>query len=1338
MNTMHLQFIKFKANLTYLRWLGGLLVALTAVRAQAQFTNAYDAGANYTYAPAPYNPMVGNAGCGFLAWELNTQGGGDFIQNFGPSGQSFDLWNNTANAASTAVRPFATALVPGASFSFQLRLNILANGAATAGVALQDAAGNTLFSYFHYGNEANPNDGEYTDAGGEGTALGFQYNYANFSSFTFTLNSATNYTLTDNTCEASFRGTLSGAPIAQVAFFRTNGSAGSGTDGGDIQFDELTVTSASASGTGPVFTVQPAYQGGVTGSTITLHALAVGTPPLAYQWYQGNVALPGATGANLLLVSLGLTNAGSYSVVVTNAFGCATSAVAVVTVYMENNRLLAYEGFNYAPGDCTNQNGGAGWGGAWTNVSGNGYMDLDSLVGGINAPSGYDARSQGNFLALPPDNRVGRLLDCSSAGVFAQNGYLNGQGNIGAVGKTLYISFLQQPATAATFYEFEFHRGDYGDPGRIAGIGNDTATQDVYFRTPNGTFADLGPGDTAVDFYVVRIDFNGGQDDVRVYRNPVSMCEPGTPTLTILGAGDMSFDRLCMGAWFNYVATDEIRVGATWADAIGMAVSNLLPPLRQPGGGWGVEFAATPGFTYGMERAATVSGPWTAIGTVTAPASGLCAFVDSNSPVSQAYYRTATYSTGNVQSVAITNASMIFPGVAEFVPAGFNANTTPSMSLLTEPVATGSLTTNWSLSPEFSLVNGNACASLAVPAGSSLYGGGEVTGPLLRNGQTVVLWDTDTPDYSVDNGRRLYQSHPWVLGVRPDGTAFGVLFDSSWKASLNTASNYINFESLGPLFRVLIIDQPSPSAVLQSLAQLTGTMPMPPEWALGYHQCRWSYTPATQVEAIANGFLTNEIPCDSVWMDIDYMNGYRDFTFNDSTFPDPAGLMATLHNEGFHTVCILDPGIMVDSGYFAYQSGTASNVWVQTASGQIFQGTVWPGNCNFPDFTCPATRTWWAGLCQDFMTNGLDGLWNDMNEPSVFNGSLGTMPYDNWHRGGGGLPAGSHLLYHNAYGRLEAQATYLGQLAANPGRRPFVLSRANFLGGQRYAAAWTGDNSSSTNDMLLSIPMSLTLGLSGQPFSGPDLGGFSGNATPDLWGNWVGFGAFFPFCRGHAATGTNPKEPWAFGTNVANAARIALDRRYRLLPYLYTLFYQASQTGLPIMQPVFFADPADPALRAEQQAFLVGSNLLVIPAWAQNPALPKGIWQPLSLVAGDAGQYQARLEIRGGAIIPVGAIVQNTTQNSFNPLTLIVCLDANGSATGTLYEDAGDGWSFQAGNYSLQYFSAQQTGNAVTVNLVNTLGARPIANTTVNVEIITATGVHAGSGLIRSGITVNL
>lgn len=1153
--------------------LSGLTIAAISASAQV-VTNAYDAASNYTAG------FSGNQGFGFGSWTLTTPGGGSYISGDNP--HLFGIWNSTANSASTAARPFGSSLSVGQTFFVQLQMNRLDGSSNTNGFNLQDAGGNVLFSYWHQGGDNA--DGHYSDAGvTAGTATGFAYDYLITDSFAFTLTSTTTYTFTNLSNGAGFSGTLSGAALSQVTFFRENGNSPP-SNGQDFKFNTLIITT------------------------------------------------PGAS-------------AGGSS--------------------------LAYEGFNYAIGAVASQNGGSGWGAAWTNVAGNAmYFDLGSLIGESNAPTGYDAHSQGNFLNGYGGSRVGRLLDCSTNGVFAQNGYLNASGVIGAVGKTIYVSFLQQPAVTSKFYEFEFHRGDYGDPGRIGGIGNDTTTTHVNFRLPNGTFADLGAGDSAVDFYVVRIDFHGGNDDVRVYRNPTSLTEPGSATLTRLGVGNLSFDRLCVGAWDNYVAIDEIRIGTSWTNVVGLdSIAN-----------------------------------------------------------------------GSVQSAAITNSTMIGQGMAEFVPTGFNANQAPSMSLITEPTSTGSLTPGWSLLPQFTVINSNACASLNVPAGTSLYGGGEVAGPLLRNGQTIEIWNTDTAGWSTDNLRRMYQAHPWVLGVRPDGTAFGVLFDSSYKGSLTTATNRIVFKTHGPLFRTFIIDRTSPQAVLQGLAELTGTMPLPPKWSLGYHQSRFSYSPASQVQAIATGFLTNQIPCDAIWMDIGYMKNNRDFTIDPVNFPNMPSLTSWLHGNGFHAVTILDPAIAVDSSYSVYQSGTASNIWVQTAVGQNYQAVSTPGTSVWPDFTMPTARAWWSQLCKNFMTNGMDGLWIDMDEPSANNAltALNTMPYDNWHRGGGSLPAGSHLMYHNTYGMLESIATYDGELAAHPDRRPFILTRANFIGGQRYTATWTGDNVSSTNDMLVSIPMSLTLGLSGQPFSGPDVGGFIANATPDLWGNWIGFGAFFPFCRGHSTIGTNQKEPWAFGATVKNAAQIALQRRYRLLPYLYTLFYNSSQTGIPVMQPVFFADPTDLSLRAEQQAFLVGSDLLVIPSWAQNPALPQGIWQSLSLIPGDVGPHQAEIKIRGGAILPVGAVVQNTSQNSFDPLTLIVCLDANGFASGTLYRDAGDGWGYQSGDYCLQTFTAQRTGNTVTVHLANQQGNYSVANTPVNVEIVTSNGNFYASGTLDSAISVSV
>lgn len=695
----------------------------------------------------------------------------------------------------------------------------------------------------------------------------------------------------------------------------------------------------------------------------------------------------------------------------------------------------------------------------------------------------------------------------------------------------------------------------------------------------------------------------------------------------------------------------------------------------------------------------------------------------------------------SAHNVKMEKEVIVGDGIAKFVPKGFNLSQMPSFALKAEPQEKGMLPSNWQLYPIVEKKKGHASAYLDVPQGTSLYGGGEVTGPLLRNGQSIKLWNTDSGAYSVDNGKRLYQSHPWVMGVRPDGTSFGILFDTPYKAKLTTTDERINFETEGELFRIFVIDRESPQAVIKGLAELIGTMPMVPRWALGYQQCRFSYTPASRVIEVADTFRIKRIPCDVMWMDIDYMDGYRIFTFNPQTFLDPAALNRDLHIRGFHSAWMIDPGAKVDSTYFVYKSGTANDVWVKTAQGKEFNGDAWPGACAFPDFTQPKTVRWWADLYKDFLDKGVDGVWNDVNEPQISNTPTGTMPEDNKHLGGDKIPAGPHLKYHNVYGYLMVKASREGIMKARPQNRPFILTRSNFLGGQRFAATWTGDNASWESHMTMSVPMILTLGLSGQPFSGADVGGFLFNPDADLFGRWMALGAFYPFSRGHACAGTINKEPWAFGQKVEDVSRMALERRYVLLPYYYTLLHEASETGMPIMRPVFFADPKDTLLRAEEQAFLIGENLLVVPEWAQNPALPKGIWRNLSLIPGDdKDSYQAKLKIRGGAIIPTGKIIQNTNEKSLDPLTLLVCLDEKGEAHGTLYWDEGDNWSFKDGNYSFQHFTAIRTAdNKVQVKITQKKGKYITENNDMAiVKIITDKGIYQASGNLVEGIEVQL
>ena len=663
-----------------------------------------------------------------------------------------------------------------------------------------------------------------------------------------------------------------------------------------------------------------------------------------------------------------------------------------------------------------------------------------------------------------------------------------------------------------------------------------------------------------------------------------------------------------------------------------------------------------------------------------------------------------------------------------FYPNGYDATQTqPSFAILNEPVVIAGMRANWQLIPSFYLNSNNKnCASVNCGHNIDFYGTGEVTGNLRRNNTGITLWNTDNYKYATDGGKRLYQSHPWVLGLRANGTAFGVIADNTWKMYIDITDTSIVFTSEGPAFRVLIFEAPTPQEVLKKLAVLTGKINLPPVWSLGYQQCRYSYMNDTEVKSIADSFRTKQLPCDVIWMDIDYMDQYKVFTFSPTGFPDPAALNTYLHNKKFKSVWMIDPGVKQQAGYFIYDQGTLGNHWVQNSTLAPFVGTVWPGNCVFPDFTRPETRTWWSGLYTNFMATGIDGVWNDMNEPSVFNGVGGTMPITNIHRGGEGLPQGSHLRYHNIFGRLMVQASREGIMQANPAKRPFVLSRSNYLGGQQFAATWTGDNQSTQAHMQLSVPMILSLGLSGQPISGADVGGYNGNCTADLLSHWMALGTFYPFYRNHSEKGTTRQEPWAFGTAAEEVSRVALQRRYRLLPYLYTLTQESSADGMPIMRPLFFADPADANLRNQQQAFLLGDILMVIPKWATNVKVPGGTWNSISLVGEDSKNdpYQPDVRLKAGAILPLGQIIQSSTGYSADSLTLIVSLDKSEQATGFVYSDSGEGYGYQNGQFLMREFNIKPFSNdSLILTATVTGGQLPAINNVYRVGVITGNGI---------------
>ena len=686
-------------------------------------------------------------------------------------------------------------------------------------------------------------------------------------------------------------------------------------------------------------------------------------------------------------------------------------------------------------------------------------------------------------------------------------------------------------------------------------------------------------------------------------------------------------------------------------------------------------------------------------------------------------YTGATSLIAHAQTAFITNNN-----IAVYYPKDYDASQhQPSPIFVNEPVPYSSLIskTKMPISPVFTqTANGHNIATIHVGSDIDLYGTGEVTGPLRRNGCTISLWNVDTPSYGVDGGSHLYQSHPWVMGLRPDGTAFGIIADNTWKQTIKITEkekdSEVIFDSEGPAFRVVIIERESPQSLMQTLVDLTGKMELPPLWSLGYQQCRFSYHPDSRVKEVADLLRQHRIPSDVIWMDIHYMDSYKIFTFHPKEFSDPKGLNKYLHQKNFKAVYMIDPGVKVEQGYFVDDQGTAADYWVKDKDGKPYVGNVWPGPCHFPDFTREEVRNWWATLYKDYMVTGIDGVWNDMNEPSVFNGPGGTMPIDNQHGiSEAYVNSNSHLRYHNVFGFNMVRASRQGLLLANPNKRPFILSRSNFLGGHRYAATWTGDNRSSVEQMKLSIPMTLTLGLSGQPFNGPDIGGFCENANAELLAQWTAFGVFFPFVRNHSIEGSVDQEPWAFNGEVLDVCRTAIERRYRLMPYIYTAFRDASINGMPVMRPLFMADPKDRSLRSEEQAFLLGGDLMVTPRWAKNVAQPNnGLWQVVNLENSKSDPYQAELRQRPGSIIPLANLAQSTTEMRTDSLTLLVCLDANSKATGQLYEDEGDGFAYRKDYYNLSSISAQLNNRQLTVSLNHSKGNMPVTGRTLRIAYI--------------------
>lgn len=594
-----------------------------------------------------------------------------------------------------------------------------------------------------------------------------------------------------------------------------------------------------------------------------------------------------------------------------------------------------------------------------------------------------------------------------------------------------------------------------------------------------------------------------------------------------------------------------------------------------------------------------------------------------------------------------------------------------------------------------------------IRANERFYGLGEKAGFLDKRGKKYTMWNTDNTEPHFEGVDPLYQSIPFVIGLA-GGLAYGLYFDNSYRTHFDlgfTDENYYSIKAEGGKLDYYFIYGPGLKEVVTGYTSLTGRQPLPPRWALGYHQSRYSYYPEEEVRELARKFREKEIPCDVIHLDIHYMDGYRVFTWDEKRFPHPEKMIKDLSNKGFKTVCIIDPGVKIDSDYPVYQEGIEKDYFLKYQNGELYHDSVWPGECLFPDFTRKEVREWWGSLHQGLLEQGVKGIWNDMNEPAVFGNDRHTMDDDRVIHDNDGDP-GPHGRFHNLYALYEAMATYQG-LQKYTGERPFILTRAGFAGIQRYAAVWTGDNRSLWEHLQQAMPMLLNLGLSGVNFVGTDVGGFNGHATGELLTRWTQFGVFTPFFRNHTMVGSRAQEPWAFGSRYEKIIKEYIELRYRFIYHLYNLFYRASKSGIPALRPLVMEYPDDSNTYNLFDQLLVGDSILIAPVYQPDRDqrlvyLPEGEW--LNFWNGERYQgkryylIDAPLEtmpifIKAGTIIPLVPVMNYTDEKDIGELKLEVY---QGSAQGgkyLLYEDDGISYRYQDGEYNLKEFSFTDDGD---------------------------------------------
>ncbi|HET7397858.1 MAG TPA: glycoside hydrolase family 31 protein [Intrasporangium sp.] len=608
----------------------------------------------------------------------------------------------------------------------------------------------------------------------------------------------------------------------------------------------------------------------------------------------------------------------------------------------------------------------------------------------------------------------------------------------------------------------------------------------------------------------------------------------------------------------------------------------------------------------------------------------------------------------------------------------------------------------------------------------AVYGLGEKGGRHNRKGRDFTMWNTDvlSPVESAEftagrepgdpRGDRTstefdpyYVTVPFFYHQRYDGGQMaGSFVDNSYRAYYDfTAAEEYRIAFSGGQYVEYVFAGPSMPGILTAYTDLTGRAALPPIWALGYHQCRWHRYTQDDIEAIARRHRDDDFPCDALWLDIEYMDGYRVFTWDTEAFPDAPGMLDRLAQQGFRVITIIDPGVKHEPGYWVFDQGRERDLFCRTEGGDTYVGQVWPGDTAFPDFATQEARDWWGELNAAHVESGLAGIWNDMNEPATGTIPSAPMRFDHGRA--------SHDRFHNQYALLMAMGTHDGLLRAMPERRTFILSRAGFAGVQRYAANWMGDNQSRWDHLWVSMTMACGFGVSGQPFVGADIGGFQGNASAELFLRWMQYGALTPFCRNHSEIGNIEQYAWAFGDAVHGHAREAVRLRYRLLPYLYAAFVRASETGEPVQRPLVFDHQDDAAVRDIDDEYLFGRDLLVAPVDAPGmtarqvylPGVDWYDWHSREPVRGRQHVIVATpmdripIFVRAGAVVPMWPEAPASTAG-YHPEVVELHLfvpTADGTMESLLVEDDGVTFAAARGAWLRTTFAVRRTGRELTV-----------------------------------------